>query len=229
MTIYDLRRKDTGGGLALKNSAAFLDIKSIADDGTFEGYGSVFNVVDSYREAVMPGAFAASLSKRKASGVKLLWQHDTTQPIGIWDDLAEDSKGLWGKGRLLKDVSPKAAEAYGLLKAGALDGLSIGYREIKTEPHPDKQGVLKLLELDLREISIVTFAANERARVETVKSLLARGEAPTVRQFEEFLRDAGGFSKSLAAAIASKAAPHLRGEPGAKANDAVAFLEALRG
>ncbi|MDB5597390.1 MAG: hypothetical protein JWM36_4351 [Hyphomicrobiales bacterium] len=227
MTRFDLRTKSGSNGLALKNSSVTLEIKAVQDDGTFEGYGSVFNVVDSYREAVMPGAFALSLNKRKAGGVKLLWQHDPSQPIGVWEDLAEDDKGLWGRGRLLTDVSPRAREAHGLLKAGALDGLSIGYREIKTEPHPDKQGVLKLLELDLREISIVTFAANERARVETVKSLLARGEAPTVRQFEEFLRDAGGFSKSLAAAIAGKAAPHLRGEPEAKANDVAEFLKAL--
>jgi HK97 family phage prohead protease len=187
----------------------------------------VFGVVDSYREVVKPGAFMASLAKRKAKGIKLLWQHDASQPIGIWDDLAEDSKGLWGKGRLLKDVSARAAEAYGLLKAGALDGLSIGYREVKTEPDADKPGIVNLLELDLREISIVTFAANEKARVETVKSLLTAGELPTVRQFEEHLRDAG-FSKTLAAAIAGKAAPHLRGEPEEKADDLVEFLAALR-
>lgn len=217
----------SGDSLALKNSAITLDVKAIKDDGTFEGYGSVFNVVDSYRDVVMPGAFANSLVKRKSSGIKLLWQHDPSQPIGVWEDLAEDQKGLWGRGRLLTDVSPRAREAHGLLKAGALDGLSIGYREIKSEPHPDKNGVLKLLELDLREISIVTFAANDKARVETVKSLLARGEVPTVRQFEEFLRDAGGFSKSLAAAIASKATPHLRGDPDAKANDAVTLLQKL--
>jgi HK97 family phage prohead protease len=220
-----LRFKSAGAELATKSIA--LDLKALNDDGSFEGYGSVFGVVDSYREVVKPGAFMASLAKRKAKGIKLLWQHDASQPIGIWDDLAEDSKGLWGKGRLLKDVSARAAEAYGLLKAGALDGLSIGYREVKTEPDADKPGIVNLLELDLREISIVTFAANEKARVETVKSLLTAGELPTVRQFEEHLRDAG-FSKTLAAAIAGKAAPHLRGEPEEKADDLVEFLAALR-
>lgn len=223
-----LKTKDGGLAVKAKHSGVVLDVKALAEDGTFEGYGSVFNVVDSYREAVKPGAFSASLNKRKARGVKLLWQHDSDQPIGVWDDLAEDSKGLWGRGRLLKDVSPRALEAYGLLKAGALDGLSIGYRELKTEPDPDRVGVTNLLELDLREISIVTFAANEKARVETVKSILTEGRLPTVREFEEHLRDAG-FSKSLAAAIAGKAAPHLRGDPEAQADDAVAFLEALRG
>jgi HK97 family phage prohead protease len=219
----------SAAGLAVKASAIALDVKAVKDDGTIEGYGSVFNNVDSANEVVMPGAFTGSLveSKRKGRSIKLLWQHDRERPIGVWEDLAEDSKGLWGRGRLLKDVSALAAEAYGLLKEGALDGLSIGYREIETAPHEDKQGVRKLLKLDLREISVVTFAANERARVETVKSLLTAGELPTVRQFEEHLRDAG-FSKSLAAAIAAKATPHLRGEPEAQADDAVAFLEMLR-
>ena len=94
---------------------------------------------------------------------------------------------------------------------------------------PARPGITVLKKLDLREVSIVTFAANERARVEAVKHILAAGELPTVREFEEFLRDAGGFSKTLAAAIASKATPHLRGEPEAKADDVAAFLTALRG
>jgi hypothetical protein len=97
--------KSAGAELATKSIA--LDLKAVGDDGTFEGYGSVFGVVDSYREVVEPGAFMASLAKRKAKGIKLLWQHDASQPIGVWDDLAEDSKGLWGKGRLLKDVSAR--------------------------------------------------------------------------------------------------------------------------
>lgn len=205
-----------------------LDVKAIGDDGVFEGYCSVFNVVDSYNEVVKPGAFMASLARRKPKGVKLLWQHDSTQPIGKWEDLAEDSKGLWGRGRLLVDVSPKAKEAHGLLKEEALDGLSIGYKEIKVEPDKDRPGVTNLLELDLRENSIVTFAANERARVETIKSMLAGGSLPTTREFEEFLRESG-FSKSLATALAAKATPLLRGEPEAKADDAVDFLRAMRG
>lgn len=221
------RTKDTGGTLATKNSAVEIDVKKIKDDGTFEGYGSVFGNVDSYREVVEPGAFVGSLAKRKPRGIKMLWQHDSSQPIGVYDDMAEDAKGLWVKGRLLIDVSPRAKEAYGLLREGALDGLSIGYRTVKAEPHPDKAGVTRLTELDLREVSVVTFAANERARVETIKSIITGGELPTVREFEEFLRDAGGFSKSLAAAIACKAAPHLRRESEAKASDPAAFLQAL--
>lgn len=228
--ISALRVKDGATSLRVKDSGLVLETKAVGDDGTIEGYGSVFGVVDSQNEVVDPGAFTGSLvaSKRKGRKVRMLWQHDPGAPIGVWDDMAEDAKGLYVKGRLLKDVSAQAAETYGLLKADALDGLSIGYREIETAPDDDKQGVLHLKKLDLREVSIVTFASNERARVETVKGILSVGKLPTVREFEEFLRDAGGFSKSLAATIASKAAPHLRGDPEAQASDAVRFLEMLK-
>jgi HK97 family phage prohead protease len=226
-----LRTKSTAEGLLTKNSGLVLDIKAVGDDGTVEGYASSFGVVDSYNEVVEPGAFTASLvdSRRKGRSVKMLWQHNSEQPIGVWDDLAEDAKGLYVKGRILKDATVLAREAYALLKAKALDELSIGYRTIQTAPHDDKQGVLRLLKLDLREVSLVTFGALGRAaRIETVKSILDGGSQPTVRQFEEHLRDAG-FSKSAAAKMASACKPYLRGEPEAKADDALAFLRSLRG
>lgn len=198
--------------LQTKNSGIPLDGKAVSDTGVIEGYASVFGNVDSYGEVVEPGAFVDSLVKSKQTGrkIKLLWQHDPHQPIGVWDDLAEDSKGLWVKGRLFKDTVAKAAEAYALLKEGGLDGLSIGYRTLKAEPKAGKPGVISLLKLDLFENSVVTFAANERARVEVVKSILDAGLLPTVREFEGLLRDAG-FSKAKAAALAASATPHLRG------------------
>lgn len=216
--------------LLTKNSGVPLDLKAVTDDGVVEGYGSVFGNVDSYGEVVEPGAFTQSLvdSKRKGQTIKMLWQHDRERPIGVWEDLAEDAKGLWVRGRLAIDVSPLAKEVHGLLKMGALDGMSIGYRTLDAEPHASKPNVLSLKKLALKEVSIVTFAANERARVESVKHIIASGSLPTVREFEEFLRDAGGFSKSLAAAIAAKATPHLRGEPEAKADDdLLRFLAAM--
>ena len=215
--------------LLTKNSGVPLDAKAVSDSGTIEGYASVFGNVDSYGEIVEPGAFVNSLVKSQRTGrkIKMLWQHDPHQPIGVWDDLAEDAKGLWVKGRLLVDQSPKAREAHGLLQAGALDGLSIGYRTIKSAPKAGKQGVISLTELDLLENSVVTFAANERARVEVVKSILDAGNLPTVREFEGLLRDAG-FSKAKAAAIAATATPHLRGDPEADGESIAAFLQALR-
>lgn len=216
--------------LMTKNSGLPLNEKAVSENGVIEGYASVFGNVDSYGEIVEPGAFVDSLVKSKREGrrIKMLYQHDPSQPIGVWDDLAEDAKGLWVKGRLLIEESPKAREVHGLLKAGALDGLSIGYRTIASEPKAGKPGVISLKKLDLLENSIVTFAANERARVETVKSILDAGALPTVREFEGALRELG-LSKAKAAAIASSAAPHLRGEPEAKADDAMRrFIEAVR-
>jgi HK97 family phage prohead protease len=216
--------------LKTKDSGIPLLAKAVGEDGTFEGYGSIFGNVDSYGEIVEPGAFTGSLvdGRRKGRTVKMLWQHQADVPIGVYEDLAEDSKGLFVKGRLLINESPKAAEAYGLLKAGALDGLSIGYRELDVQPHPDKPGIVSLKKLDLKEVSIVTFAANERARVETVKHMLGAGGAPTIREFEEALRELG-FSRSKAAAMATLCTPHLRGEPEAKADtDLQRFFEAMR-
>lgn len=213
-----------------KVSGVPLDVKALAEDGTIEGYGSIFGNIDSYGEVVMPGAFGTSLARAAKEGrtIKMLWQHDTDRPIGVWDELSEDKKGLRVKGRLLIDVSAQAREAHGLIKAGALEGLSIGYRVLKQGPHPSKPNALALNELDLREVSPVTFAANEKARIDSVKHLLAAGEVPTTRQFEELLREAG-FSKSLAAVIAGKAAPHLRGEPGGEVDDRLTRFAAAMG
>jgi len=213
-----------------KNSGVPLEVKDISAVGSIKGYISIFGNVDSYGEIVEPGAFAETLAKSAKSGrkVKLLWQHDPHQPIGVWDEVGEDRKGLWGEGRLLIEQSPKAREAHGLLMEGALDGLSIGYRTVKSEPKAGKEGIVSLTKLDLLEGSVVTFAANERARVEVVKSILDAGSMPTVREFEGLLRDAG-FSKAKAAAIAAGATPHLRGDPEAKANDAADFWRAMIG
>lgn len=213
----------------VKDSGIPLEVKAVGDDGTFEGYGSIFGNVDSYGDLIEPGAFKRSLADAKRTGrtVKMLWQHDRDQPIGIWDDVAEDGKGLFVKGTLLRDSIPRAAEAYALLKAGAIDGLSIGYREIEASPHPTMPGVLQLKKLDLREVSIVTFAANDRARVETVKTLIERGAMPTLREFEGTLRELG-FSRSKAEAMAKACEPHLRGEPDARDPEALnRFLQAM--
>lgn len=220
----------------MKTKDFALQVKGLSEDGTFEGYGSVFGNVDSYGEKVMPGAFVASLAKhrREGSNVLMLWQHNANEPIGVWEDLAEDAKGLWGKGRLILDVQ-KAREVHALMKAKAIGGLSIGYREVKVTPDGN---VRNLEELDLREISPVSFPANRRARVESVKSermeefarRLRDGEPMPIKEFEDILREAG-VPKSMAVQIASVGyAKAIRSESeGEKANDAVALLRALRG
>lgn len=209
-----------------------LETKGLTDAGEFEGYASTFGNVDLGGDVVEPGAFIESVVKAKADRrtIPMLWQHDQKEPIGVWNDIAEDQKGLYVKGQLLVVDDPLARRAHAHLKAKSIGGLSIGYRVPAggAEPDSKRRGVMRLKKVELREVSLVTMPMNLEARVTTVKSILEGGDMPTVREFEEFLRDAGGFSKSLAAAIAGKAAPHLRGDPEAKANDAVRFLELLR-
>ena len=208
-----------------------LETKGTGNDGEFEGYASTFGNVDQGGDMVEPGAFIEGVVKAKADGrsIPMLWQHDQREPIGVWKDISEDAKGLYVRGQLLIDADPLARRAHAHLKAKSLGGMSIGYRIPAggAEPDEKRRGVMRLKKIDLREISLVTMPMNIQARVTSVKSILEAGNLPTVREFEEFLRDAGGFSKSLATAIAGKAAPHLRGEPEAKVNEATDFLAAL--
>lgn len=219
----------------MKTKDFTLQIKDLSDEGTFEGYGSIFGNVDSYGEKVMPGAFVESLArhKREGSNVLMLWNHYTDQPIGVWEDLAEDAKGLWGKGRFLLEIQ-KAREVHTLAKAKAIGGLSIGYREEDT----DQDGAVRLLKkLNLYEISPVTFPANRRARIESVKSenmaefarRLRDGDPMPIKDFEDILREAG-VPKSMAVAIASHGyAKAIRSDSEGEANDAaVAAFQKLR-
>ena len=157
----------------------------------FEGYASLFGIVDLGRDTVMPGAFAESLARRGAGGVRLLWQHDPSQPIGVWQVLREDARGLFVRGRLNPAVA-RAREVFALLRQGAIDGLSIGYRTVTARTEP-RTGVRRLLKVDLWEISLVTFPLLPQARVTAVKASLAtadprslaglerRGASPPVR------------------------------------------------
>ncbi|MEA1831734.1 HK97 family phage prohead protease [Methylobacterium durans] len=146
-----------------------LDTKAVSDDGTFEGYASVFHHRDSHSDIVEPGAFTKSLAERPAPKIKMLRQHRQDEPIGVWIDAAEDSKGLHVRGRLIREV-PLAAQTYALMKEGALDQLSIGFRT-KRDRFDRKTAVRHIEEADLREISIVTFGSNDKAAISAVKSI----------------------------------------------------------
>lgn len=219
----------------MKTKDFALHVKDVSDDGTFEGYGSIFGNADSYGEIVMPGAFAKSLAKhaKEKTSPLMLWQHNWEHPIGVWDELEEDAKGLKGKGRFIRGVQ-KADEAYLLAKNGAVRGLSIGYREIRTEPDGNNR---KLLELDLMEISPVSFPANRRATITAVKSermdefarRLRDGEPMPVKEFEDILREAG-VPKAMAVQIASVGyAKAIRSESEGEANqDTIDAFKALR-
>ena len=142
-------------------------ISSLSPDGSFEGYASLFGTVDMGQDVVMPGAFAESLLKRGPSGIKMLWQHQASQPIGSWQSVAEDGRGLKVKGRLNLNVS-RAREILALMRDGALDGLSIGFKTEKSVR--DKMtNVRRLTKLDLWEISVVTFPMLPEARISAVK------------------------------------------------------------
>lgn len=144
-----------------------VDLKNVQADGTFHGYASVFGKVDLGRDVVVPGAFADSLATRGAQGIKLLFQHDPNQPIGVWLELIEDARGLFARGRLMPEVT-RAREVLSLMRAGALDGLSIGFRTVIGRRDP-RTGVRRLEKIDLWEISVVTFPMLPEARVSAVK------------------------------------------------------------
>jgi len=175
----------------LKHLTFETEIKSDAQ-GVFTGYGSIFGNEDQGNDIMKKGAFTKSLTKRPASKVKMLYQHKTDEPIGIFTDMYEDNKGLYVKGQLAMGTQ-KGREAYELLKMGALDGMSIGF---KADPdkqgyNENKRGVRTLKEVDLMEISLVTFPMNESALIETVK-----GNAKNIREWEKILREAGGLSRT---------------------------------
>jgi hypothetical protein len=184
---------------------------SDAKQGVFSGYGAIFGNEDSYGDVLDKGAFSKSLKDWEAKGKypPMLLQHgggfmgsaEDLLPIGKWTSMEENSKGLKVEGELFALNTERGQYIYEGLKSGVLDGLSIGYvpKEFvvgtKTgEPRRLLKGV------DLMELSIVTFPANDKARVGAVK---AAGQIKTIREFEDFLRDVGGFSHAAAKAIAS--------------------------
>ena len=177
-----------------------FEIKAVNADGTVEGYGSVFGVRDNYDDVISNGAFIQSLKDHKAAGTMpaMLWQHDADKPIGIWTEMVEDEKGLRIKGQLAMETV-KGKEAHALLKMGALNGLSIGFMSKEWAYDRDTE-VRTLTAIDLWEVSLVTFPANEKARVTNVKSA---DEMATPKDAEKALRDAG-FSKSDATAFVSR-------------------------
>ncbi|MGB7243266.1 MAG: HK97 family phage prohead protease [Sulfitobacter sp.] len=144
--------------------ARFGDGLQVVDGCAISGYASLFGAADQGGDVVQAGAYAASLKSvaRDGRSIKMLWQHDPAHPIGIWDEVREDAKGLWVKGRLLDSVA-KGREAAALIAAGAIDGLSIGYRAVRATKN--NKGQRLLTELELWEVSLVTFPMLPSARV----------------------------------------------------------------
>ena len=167
------------------------------EDGSFEGYASVFNNKDLGNDVIKAGAFSESIRGKKAKSIKLLYQHKTDEPIGVVDSLEEDSKGLKIKGRLAMGTQ-KGREVYELMKMGALDSMSIGY---KLSPdgykYDDKRKKRVIKQVDLMEVSMVTFPMNPKAKITKVKL-----QEMDVRELERYLCEVG-MSNSVAKTSAS--------------------------
>lgn len=157
-TIHHVRRR-------LARIGAPARLTSLGRD-EFEGYASFFGTADGAGDVVAPGAFARSLRERPPARVRLLYQHFAQEPIGVWDAIEEDSRGLYVRGRLVTDVQ-RAREVMALIRDGALDGLSIGFRTRRAR-RDAASGHRILLDVELWEISIVTFPLLPSSRVTAV-------------------------------------------------------------
>ena len=197
---------------------------SLDESGCFEGYGSTFGgKPDDGGDVVVEGAFVKSLSAggRNGTGVAMLWQHDPHQPVGVWNELVEDSKGLKVRGQLAVETQ-LGHDAQVLMKMGALRGLSIGYGIKEYEYNKDKS-MRFLKELDLWEISPVTFPMNTRA---TITSIKAMKEATDPRSLECALREAG-LTRNESKYIVSLCRDSLR-EAGEEKDPMEELLELIR-
>jgi HK97 family phage prohead protease len=144
-----------------------------AQRGEFSGYASLFDLEDHSRDIVRSGAFTRSLNARGVTGIRMLFQHDAGEPIGIWREISEDARGLFVRGEVLRD-GPRGRAAAGLIEKGAVDGLSIGFRTVRSTPRPG--GRRDLLDLDLWEVSIVTFPMLAQARLSVAYPEVKQGQ-----------------------------------------------------
>jgi len=195
-----LELRSSAGGREVRSFA--LQIKATGDDGAIEGYGSVFGVRDNYDDVIAKGAFSESLKEHVDEGTMpaMLWQHDACEPIGVWTEMVEDEKGLRVKGQLALDTV-RGKEAHALVKLGALNGLSIGFQSVPGTSKYNDDGVRVLTAIDLWEVSLVTFPANEKARVTNIKA--SPDDVNSPKDAERILREAG-FSKADATALVSR-------------------------
>jgi HK97 family phage prohead protease len=190
-----------------------FEVKAVQEDGVFEGFGSVFGNVDAYKEVVAPGAFAESLAGWKAAGrlPPVLWQHRSGEPLGPYLEMEERPVGLHVRGQLLVDDVQRAKEARALMKAKAVNGLSIGF--VTREDSYDRvTGIRTLKKVDLWEVSVVTFPANPAAQISGVKGLIDAIE--TLSAAERFLEERGLTKSQSAGFIARVKSLAGRGEPG---------------
>ncbi len=185
---------------------ARLPLEKISLDGTFTGYASLFDVVDMGNDVVLPGAFSRSLHKRGTEGVRMLFQHNPDEPIGVWREITEDARGLKVTGQITKTVA-RGAEVLELMRAGAIDGLSIGFKTQRSRTDPAKK-TRKIVAADLWEISVVTFPMQVGARIDSLKSrhtARSLNQRPSIREFEHWLTRDAGLTRREARTVIQKA------------------------
>lgn len=190
-----------------KNIPFIIEEKNFKENGYFEGYGSTFGgEPDSYGDVIIEGAFTKSLEQggRNNNGVAMLYQHNPSRPIGVWEEISENKQGLFVRGKLVLS-STDGKDTYELMKAGALQGLSIGYDIVRFKESKNKK-VRYLEEVNLWEISPVTFPANREATITNVKNMIEK--AKTERELESALRESG-LSKSSSQYILKLCKPSL--------------------
>jgi HK97 family phage prohead protease len=182
----------------LKYLDAQLEFKDLSETGSFSGYASIFGNVDEGGDIVERGAFK-EIMKTRDGKVRVLLHHNMREPIGK-ATVQEDDTGLRFDGQLvMEDAKARAAHAH--MKAGILDGMSIGYDILANGSTSTEAGNTRLHGLKLYEISVVTFGMNPLAKIETVKNRLP--QVTTIREYEDFLREVGGFSNAQAKLLAS--------------------------
>lgn len=200
---------ETGGDTLNKTiDASLMSVKMLDAEGEFEGYASVFGDVDQGNDVVVKGAFKKSLRdiKKQKRLIPMLWQHDQREPIGVYKNIEEDEKGLKVHGVINLNAGALEKRAYEHLKAGALGGMSIGYRMLPgTYEYDETERVTRLKVIDLREISLVTMPMLLSARVTSVKKditeireRLLKGEPLSSRDWENLIREEFGLSKNQA-------------------------------
>ncbi|CAB4121360.1 MULTISPECIES: HK97 family phage prohead protease [Polynucleobacter] len=178
-----------------------FEIKDLKSNGTFSGYGSVYNVIDQGDDIVASGAFTDSLAELSAKGrmPAMLWQHNSADPCGVYTAMREDEIGLYVEGKLALKTQ-RGAEAYELMQMKAISGLSIGFMT-REDSYDQKTGVRTIKKGDLWEVSLVTFPCNDSARINTVKNI---EEVTDLKSAERYLRDSCGLSRSAAVAFMSR-------------------------
>ncbi len=203
-----------------------ITFDDISATGQFSGYASVFGDVDLGNDIVAKGAFAKSLRLLPPAKIRMLFQHNPDEPIGVWDKIIEDAKGLHVTGTL-SSATTRGRELIELMRQGAIDGLSIGFKTVRAK-RDKATSIRTILEADLWEISIVTFPMQTHARVDVIKQFSSSGEIPTTRQFERWLTRDVGLSRSEARTVIAKGFSHLTGKRDAAQNPQACLANTIR-